>query len=55
MYAAYANDGHISAVTDAMLGGTELVSLSLVWLALAAPAFYGRWIEGRAAVESQAE
>jgi len=52
MYAAYASEGHVSNAMDLMIGGFELASLALVWLAFAAPAPYRRWIERLASAES---
>ncbi len=54
LYASYASTGYISTAMDLMLGGLELGSLALVWLAFAAPAFYRRWIERLAPAESTA-
>jgi hypothetical protein len=54
MYAAYAAEGYVSTEMDLMLGGFELASLALVWLAFAAPAFYRRWIERLASAGSPA-
>jgi hypothetical protein len=55
MYAVYTVDGHISIAADVMLGGVEIISIALVWLAFAAPAFYRRWIEHLTSAESPAE
>ena len=55
MYIAYASDGYISSTMDLMLGGLELGSLALVWLAFAAPASYRRWIERLASTESRVQ
>jgi hypothetical protein len=55
MYAAYASAGYIPAAMDFLLGGFELASLALVWLAFAAPACYRGWIERLASAESPAE
>ena len=55
MYIAYASDGYISRTMDLMLGGLELGSLALVWLAFAAPASYRRWIERLASTESRVQ
>lgn len=52
MYAAYASKGYVSTAMDLMVGGLELGSLALVWLAFAAPSFYRRWIERLASAES---
>ncbi len=44
LYVAYERDGYIRASTDALLGGFELLSIALVWLAFYPPARYRRWV-----------
>jgi len=53
MNAAYAAAGEVSAAMDVLLGGVEIASLTMVWLAFAPPAFYRRWIEYLAAADAQ--
>jgi hypothetical protein len=48
IYDAYAVLGHFSVAMDALLGGFEIASVAMIWLAFAPPAFYQRWIERRA-------
>jgi hypothetical protein len=40
----------ISLVTDALLGGAEIASVALLWLAFFPPVFYSNWITGRAVI-----
>jgi hypothetical protein len=53
MYIAYERDGYISASMDAMLGGSELLSIAVVWMVFYPPARYRRWLE-RASADSGA-
>jgi hypothetical protein len=43
-------DQTISQITDALLGGTEMASIALLWLAFFAPQSYSSWITRRAVV-----
>ena len=40
----------VSLITDALLGGTEIASVVLLWLAFFPPRSYANWIERRAAI-----
>jgi len=43
-------DQSVSLVTDALIGGTEITSVALLWLAFFAPHFYSSWIIRRAVI-----
>ena len=40
----------ISMVSDALLGGTEIASVALLWLAFFPPLFYTNWVTRRAVI-----
>jgi hypothetical protein len=40
----------ISLITDALLGGAEIASVAVLWLAFFPPHFYTNWITGRAVI-----
>ncbi len=42
------SDRAISLVSDALLGGSEIASVAVLWLAFFPPRFYGDWIARRA-------
>jgi hypothetical protein len=49
---AYANStgGAASSISEVLLGGTEIASVAVLWLAFFPPLVYRRWIDGRAAL-----
>jgi hypothetical protein len=42
----------VSMLTDTLVGGTEIASVAVLWLAFFPPAFYSSWIERNAAPHS---
>ncbi len=44
------DDQMVSRITDALLGGTEMASIALLWLAFFAPRSYASWITRRAVI-----
>ncbi|HEY5658666.1 MAG TPA: hypothetical protein VIY27_12835 [Myxococcota bacterium] len=54
MYSAYAAAGHFSSGMDLLVGGFEIASLGLIWLAFTPPALYRRWIACAAPQASEA-
>jgi hypothetical protein len=40
----------VSLITDALIGGTEITSVAVIWLAFFAPDFYSSWITRRAVI-----
>ncbi len=40
----------VSAVSDLVLGGAEIASVAVLWLAFFPPQFYSDWIERRTVV-----
>lgn len=45
MYIAYERLGYISTAMDALVGGFELLSISVVWITFYPPPPYQRWLE----------
>lgn len=45
LYAAYAFVGSFTGHMDVILGGFEIMSIAMVWLAISPPASYRQWIE----------
>jgi len=45
MYIVYEQLGYITPAMDALLGGSELLSIAAVWLTFYPPAPYQRWLE----------
>jgi hypothetical protein len=39
-----------SSISEILLGGTEIASVAVLWLAFFPPLVYRRWIDGRAAL-----
>jgi hypothetical protein len=48
MYSSYAEDSHFAVWADALVGGLELVSLTLIWFVFFPPIAYRRWLNGLA-------
>jgi len=42
----------VSTISNVLVGGTEIASVAVLWLAFLPPRFYRRWIDGRAALRS---
>lgn len=42
----------VSMLTDTLVGGTEIASVAVLWLAFFPPVFYSRWLERNAALDS---
>ncbi|MDH3519903.1 MAG: hypothetical protein OEM49_05540 [Myxococcales bacterium] len=55
MYFDYSQEGRFSAGMDLLVGGCEIVSLGMVWLAFTPPRLYRRWIESFDASGSRTE
>lgn len=53
MYVAYEADRRITGPMDALVGGLELLSIAVLWLAFTPPAFYRAWISGTSAEETR--
>jgi hypothetical protein len=47
-YSEYETTSQFTATWDTLMGGLEVVSVTLISLAFFPPAFYRRWIEGAA-------
>ena len=54
-YSEYETTSQFTATWDTLIGGLEIVSVTLIWLVFFPPAFYRRWIEGSAGVATVVE
>jgi hypothetical protein len=49
-YTEYETTSQFTATWDNLIGGLEIVSVTLIWLIFFAPAFYQQWINSNAPV-----
>lgn len=54
-YTEYETTSQFTATWDNLIGGLEIVSVTLIWLIFFAPVFYQRWIDGSAPAATAAE